>query len=205
MAQQLLTPPTTEQLLRPSPKHTHRYITTVSGVHVMCPGMRASMVRWSDIANSLAMQVRYLGHIRRFYSVADHSVLVSLLAEAYGEPIEVVRACFLHDAHETYIGDFPSPFKSVVPGLNLFEKSIEAAVRDALNLPPDDDPIWLRVKHYDILALHAEGIVLFHPIRPEWVDPNISCLLPSGTPVLGHEWQEGKAAFLQRGRELKIL
>lgn len=200
-----LTPPPNELLLRPQPKRTHGYITTVSGTKVMCPGMRSSMVRWSDIANSLAMQVRYLGHITFFYSVADHSIYVSLLAQAYGEPPEVVRACFLHDVHETYIGDFPSPFKGAVPGLPLFEKSIEAAVRDAFGLLADDDPIWDRVKHYDIMALHAEGERLFRPIVPQWVDYHILRLVPKTVHLVGREWQEGKAAFLKRGAELGIF
>lgn len=138
-------------------------------------------------------------------SVADHSILVSQVAQAYGETTEVIRACFMHDVHEAYVGDFPSPFKNVVTGLSLFEKSIEAAVRDALNLPSDDDPIWQNVKQYDILALHAEAACLFQPIMPEWVDLKISGLLPLTTPVVGREWQEGKAAFLQRSRELGIL
>lgn len=195
-----------DQPLHPNPNRTHRYITTRSGVRVMCPGLRSSMIRWSDIANSLAMQVRYLGHINYFYSVANHSVFVSRLAEAHGESPEVVRACFLHDAHEAYVGDFPSPFKGAVPGLPLFEKSIEAAVRDAFNLPPDDDPIWEKVKHYDIVALHAEGMILFRPLVPDWVDKEIADLKPLGLNPLEStsDWHDGKAAFLQRGLELGI-
>ena len=123
--------PTKDELLIANPARTHGSITSASGIQVFCPGMRASMVRLGDIANSLAMQVRFLGHINTFYSVADHSIFVSMLAESYGEPIEIIQACFLHDAHEAYIGDFPSPFKRVVPGLPLFEHSIESAVRDA--------------------------------------------------------------------------
>lgn len=205
MVQQLLTPPADTALLEQNPKLTHGYITTVSGVRVMCPGMRSSMVRLSDIAHSLSMQVRYLGHINTFYSVADHSVFVSEMAEAYGEPPEVILACFMHDFHETYIGDFPSPFKKIVSGLKLFEQSVESATRDALSLPADDDPIWRRVKHYDLLALHAEGQSLFRPIMPDWVDPNIAGMRPATTPIRGREWQEGKAAFLQRARHLGIL
>lgn len=196
-------PPLNDYLLQPDSLRTHRYITTSSGVRVMCPGMRSSMVNMADIAHSLAMQVRYLGHVRLFYSVADHSILVSQLAEEYGEPLHVIRACFLHDAHEAYIGDFPSPFKKVVPGLSLFEKSIEAAVRDALNLPPDDNPIWDRVKHYDIMALHIEGSVLFTTIPP-WVDRDIAGRLPAHIPLTGRGWQEGEAAFIQRHLELGI-
>ncbi|WP_051202611.1 hypothetical protein [Desulfovibrio aminophilus] len=33
-----------------------------------------------DVARSLAMQCRFNGHVRRYYSVAEHSVLVSRLA-----------------------------------------------------------------------------------------------------------------------------
>lgn len=199
---QTLTPPT--DLLKACPENTHQYITSYSGVSVRCPGMRSSMVRWLDMANSLAMQVRFLGHIKDFYSVADHLVFCSLLAEAYGEPHDVVVACFKHDIHEAYIGDFPSPFKRVVPGLKLFEHSVEAAVRDAVDLPADGDPIWARVKHYDLLALHCEAAVLFQE-SPEWVDPHILGLCPPLTQPIGHGWRVGKLKFLRRAHRLGII
>lgn len=193
-----------ESLLKPNPANTHGYITTFTGKKVSCPGMRSSMVNWQDISQSLSMQVRYLGHINKFYSVANHSVLCSQLAQAHREPLELVQACFMHDVHEAYVGDFPSPFKKAVPGLPLFEHGVEAAVRDALNLPSDLDSMWARVKHYDIVALHMEASQLFNQ-TPDWVDKEIVRLVPEGIKLRPLEWQEGKSDFLQRAQELRIV
>ena len=189
--------------LTPHPARTHRYITTGSGVKVMCPGMRKSMVRLRDVAHSLAMQCRYLGHVKKFYSVAEHSVLTSRLAEYFGEPSKVVKACLLHDAHEAYIGDFPSPFKEAVPGLKLFEHSIEAAVRDAFDLPADNHDIWQSVKHYDIMMLHWEADTLFDP-SPDWVEEQVVLEIPDDHSIWCLGPDAAKVAFRKRLRELDI-
>jgi len=189
--------------LTPHPAKTHAYITTQSGVRVMCPGMRESMVRFEDVAHSLAMQCRYLGHVRHFYSVAEHCTLVSIVAEHFGEDMLVQKACLLHDAHEAYVGDFPSPFKEAVPGLKLFERSIEAAVRDAFDLPPDDDPIWRQVKTYDIMALHKEASMLFEE-TPAWVDAEIVARWPKRWQAFGTMPDRAHKMFYKRARELRI-
>lgn len=61
-----------------------------------------------DIAHSLSLLCRYAGHIDRFYSVAQHSIMVSLLV-----PAKDALWGLMHDASEAYLLDIPAPLKKM--------------------------------------------------------------------------------------------
>ena len=71
---------------------------------------KPEMVCIEDIAHSLAYQCRYTGHTRKFYSVAQHCVLMVMNDDMPGDPL----AKLLHDAGETYIGDIARPWKALL-------------------------------------------------------------------------------------------
>lgn len=64
-----------------------------------------------DIAHALSNQGRFTGHTRFFYSVAQHSVLVSEEIEDWGLTLEEQLWGLLHDASEAYLADIPTPLK----------------------------------------------------------------------------------------------
>lgn len=68
------------------------------------------MVCIEDIAHSLAYQCRYTGHTKKFYSVAQHCVLMAENPELLGDSLDKL----LHDADETYIGDIARPWKELL-------------------------------------------------------------------------------------------
>src|ERR1700712_5453034 len=100
-----------------------------------------------DVAHGLAHICRYAGQCRRFYSVAEHSLLVSDVATGFE------YEALLHDAAEAFIGDITRPLKQMLPDF----KRIEAAVQDAVlkrfgiayPLPP-------QIKEADLRVLAAE-------------------------------------------------
>lgn len=64
------------------------------------------------IAHSLSLQCRFNGHCENFYSVGEHSVLVSnrVLNLSDGDPLCGLHA-LLHDASEALLCDLPRPVK----------------------------------------------------------------------------------------------
>lgn len=64
-----------------------------------------------DIAHALSNICRFNGHVKQFYSVAEHSVFVALCS-----PVKHRVAALLHDASEAYLCDLPRPVKLNVIG-----------------------------------------------------------------------------------------
>lgn len=149
----------------------HEFIVTRTGRKFRFPvELRPEDVDVRDIIWATSNVCRFAGHVRKHYSVATHQVLVHDLAEMHGASDAVRRACLLHDASEAYLGDVPSPLKRLLPQYQEMEARVEAAVRARFGLS-DDPAVWQQVKRFDVMALHLEASVLFHPV-PDWVDLN---------------------------------
>lgn len=88
-----------------------------------------------DIIHSLSQTNRFNGHTNSFYSNAQHSVLVSRLV-----PSNLAFQALMHDSHEPYCSDLPSPIKEAINHLgngawDKFEDQIAAIVRRHFGLP----------------------------------------------------------------------
>mgnify|MGYP004599253743 FL=1 len=68
-----------------------------------------------DVAHSLSLQCRGNGHVKSFFSVAQHCVNCCREAAARGCSRRVTLACLLHDASEAYMCDIPRPVKKLLP------------------------------------------------------------------------------------------
>lgn len=82
------------------------------------------------IANALSHICRFTGQLNCFYSVAQHSVLVSHLV-----PIEFALTGLMHDATESFCTDLPKPIKQILPEYSVIEDRFWAPLADSYDLP----------------------------------------------------------------------
>jgi uncharacterized protein len=187
------------------------WIQTYMGVQFWPLDARADDVDIRDIAHALANICRFTGHVRRFYSVAQHSVIVSAQV-----PPGLMRAALLHDAAEAYLGDISRPLKrclwaatkaGVEPVSHLDLKRAKHAEKDLLRVIfdafgvewPDD---WTEIDRADMLLLATEARDLMGELHPCWRYKQAN-----GYPVLPGRISpqnplEAEKSFLERWHEL---
>lgn len=116
------------------------YLQTVSGRWLNPFDPDPEQIDIGDIARALSNQCRFGGHCRAFYSVAQHSVLVSELVAQRGGDVEDVFAALMHDAAEAYLGDMPHPIKHRSPlgaAFREVEEHLERALRERFGIRTD--------------------------------------------------------------------
>lgn len=90
----------------------------------------------SDIANGLALDIRYggQGRVDRLYTVAEHCYHVAFHAAFVlkWEPRPVL-AVLLHDAAEGYINDMPAAVKHSIRALGQGYDALEASIQTVIN------------------------------------------------------------------------
>lgn len=104
---------------------TDPWITLHSGQVFHLNDPEHSPIEIEDIAHALSLLCRFAGQGSEFYSVAQHSVGVSLRV-----PRPLHLAGLLHDAAEAFIVDLPRPVKNLpqMEGYRALERRIEAAI-----------------------------------------------------------------------------
>jgi len=129
-------------------------IRTSSGKYFNFIDTETDMIDIEDIAHSLSMQCRFGGHLPRFYSIAQHSVLCSQIIE----PKYALEA-LLHDASEAYLLDIPTPLKNLLPEYKVMENRLMEIIAEKYNF---DYPLNKSVKEVDAKMLNIEfnGVML---------------------------------------------
>jgi hypothetical protein len=131
-----------------------------------------------DIAHSLSLQTRWMGHCKNFYSIASHSLACARVAEKAETMHDdtVRRWCLMHDAAEAYTGDIVRPIKGhlgmikpstgpsdqvgLVP-FKVFEEKLLKLIAERFGLPW---PIPDAVKEIDnrMLVTEARANTTYH-------------------------------------------
>jgi hypothetical protein len=181
-----------------SPPAPGPYLQTVSGRWVNPFDPDPDQLDAGDIARALANQCRFGGHSRVFYSVAQHSVIVSRLVEERGGDIEDAFAALMHDATEAYLGDMPHPLKHRSPlgaAFKAAENDLEQAIRDRFRIKPDVPEI----KRVDRSLLAAERRAFS---AEKWHWPELEGVEPIDLDLTAWSPDEAAQAFAQRYAEL---
>lgn len=145
-----------------------------------------------DIAHGLSQTCRYAGQCRLFYSVAEHSILVSRLV-----PEEFALEGLLHDATEAFIGDITRPLKQLLPDFKAIEAKVEEAIAARFRFKPGYKKA---IKPTDLRVLAAEQQQLMPAGCADWAKADK--IIPAKVTVRGLEPAAAKAAFLSRLEEI---
>ncbi len=175
-------------------------------IHTQDGRFYANNPTWSlnAIAHALAQTARYRGNCDEFYSVAEHSVLVSFLMEHVvgGDPYEGI----LHDATESILPDVSAPFKQLFPDLRAVDKQFEATLRDHFGLGPEKSQECVKA---DWLALFIESAQILPNRGVDFEDPYnfrpeaLKLREQKGWKIRCLNWKTAKSVYLQRFEEVK--
>lgn len=135
-----------------------RTIKTFTGRIVDPFCLKAEDIDIVDIAHALSNICRFNGHCNKFYSVAQHCVLVAELSS-----LENKMAALLHDASEAYLCDIPGPIKHSAEFQDYrgFERDVQERIYNKFGL---FSPIPSEVKEMDKAAVVAEGVQLMNEL-----------------------------------------
>jgi uncharacterized protein len=154
------------------------WIQTYSGGQFWPLNARVEEVQLTDIAHALSMICRYTGHVREFYSVAQHSVIASLIV-----PFEDAKWALMHDATEAYLCDVARPVKPFLGEYKEIENQLMGVICSKFGLALEEpasvkqaDLILLATERRDLMAappvpwLSTENVTplngIIHPVPP---------------------------------------
>ncbi len=139
---------------------TDGFLRTISSSDFSLVNPEESVVRITDIAHALSMICRYGGHIPEFYSVAQHSYLVS---EHIKGDEELKLQGLLHDAAEAYLGDVIAPLKPLLKDYKSLELRVLNVIYKQLDVRWPNIDQWAAIKEADNRVLATE-IKTFMPL-----------------------------------------
>ena len=151
-----------------------------------------------EMAWALSLQCRYNGHVKEFYSVAEHCLLMTEYAHEELNILDtrILRTILLHDSPEAYIGDMVSPIKCRFPGFAMLEDIIMGEIAHKYQCEFPFPPV---VKHLDSCILLDERGALFDSV----LDWGLGDLEPLGVDIAGMEPRRAYNHFMNIWERIK--
>lgn len=160
-----------------------------SGIFYNYEEPTVDMIRLEDIAHHLSNTCRFSGACDPYYSVAEHSVIVSRLVNKWSH----AKAALFHDAAEAYLWDIPRPAKHLYGEVYADLTKLADAVichRFAIDPAKMHSP---EVDEADLIAVNYEG----NEVMPEWTYPKPELPLGVLDWRIGLPPEQAKQLFLQ--------
>lgn len=172
--------------------HRGDWMQTATGRQFWPLDPRPDDVFIEDIAHALSLLCRFGGHCLRFYSVAEHSVLLARAA-----PAHLKKWALLHDAAEAYIVDVPRPLKPFLTNYKQAEAAVMRAIefRFGLHLGLPD-----QVKRLDRAILVDEMQQNMAPSVASWT--SLDGLDPIGVKLQFWTPRQARIEFMREFRNL---
>lgn len=169
------------------------WVQTYTGRRVDPFNPRIQDINIHDIAAGLSKICRFNGQCLEFYSVAQHSVILS-----HCVPNSLAMYALLHDAEEAYLGDFQRPLKHLACYREI--KEAGAHLQDVINnrfrlYPTDEDRVLIKKFDSALLATEAQQLML---TIDGWYLPEA----PLGVTIKPVDHIEARIVFTHRFTEL---
>lgn len=177
----------------------HAWMETHSGLQFNYVFLDPQAVSIPDIAHALSHMCRYNGHVKRFYSVAEHCVHLAQFVRAHGGESEQQLVALFHDGAEAYLADVVRPAKRRIPQYMALEGAVDAAVAYAIgHVHPF--PNWL--KELDTRILVDERAQAMNPSPHAWA---VDGMDPLGVRIRMWRPYKAKRMFLREYRRVAGL
>ncbi|HHE3592802.1 TPA: hypothetical protein ACPDRK_002433, partial [Pasteurella multocida] len=132
------------------------WIHTYSGKYIDYKNPDFNEINITDIAHHLSLENRFMGQASEAYSVASHSLFCTEIAQYLDYSPYMQLRVLMHDFHEAYVKDIPTPLKKVCPDFCALEAKFEKLVELRYMLPALTEQEIQQIKYVDLIALLME-------------------------------------------------
>lgn len=170
------------------------WIQTYTGKFIYPDDPDPDLICIEDIAQGLAKICRWGGQSGQFYSVAQHSALVS-------DHVSIENALWglLHDASDAYLNDIVAPVKKILPDFRELERRMMFAIVAKFKLP-EEPPAEVIAMDELMQVTEAEALMKDTPEMREWCR-RIPDRIP-GLEIFPWDWQTAWEQFMSRAGRL---
>jgi 5'-deoxynucleotidase YfbR-like HD superfamily hydrolase len=183
-----------QEALDASPlRRDHRWFLTFTGQRFVPDVLSSAPIVIEDIAHALSNICRFGGHTREFYSVAQHSVIVSM-----NVPAEHRLVALLHDATEAYVGDMIQPIKCRFQEFRDLEFDLWERIACEFGVSSRQPGNIPEIKEADCRALMTEKRDVMNPGLENWSWGVYDTYEPFLEQIIPISPREAELAFLTR-------